>query len=251
MHKEQVINQMKEMRLSVMAESFQQRISNNDHHGLTVEQFVAMLVEDEYVARKNRKLRRMINAANFKPEQACLENLDYSSARNLQKAEVMRLAGSAWIENAQHVIITGPTGCGKTYLAESIGLQACKMGYPAKKIRYRILFEEIRAAKGVGTYLKYLKKLARVKVLMLDDFLMQPIEQADAAFLMDVIEEKQQLGSIIVTTQYPVSKWHHQLPDPTIADAICDRLVHGAFTFNLKGDSMRKKTIKKSAQSDR
>jgi DNA replication protein DnaC len=245
MHKEQVIKQMKEMRLSVMAESFQQRIANNDHNGITAEQFVALLVEDEYVARKNRKLKRMINAADFKPEQACLENLEYSVARNLQKEEVLRLASPSWLENPHHVIITGPTGCGKTYLAESIGLQACKMGYPVKKIRYRILFEEIRAAKGVGTYLRYLKKLSRIKVLILDDFLMQPIEQMEAGFLMDVIEEKQQLGSIVVTTQYPVNKWHHQLPDPTIADAICDRMVHGAYTFNLKGDSMRRKNSKK------
>ena len=245
MHKEQVISQMKEMRLSVMAESFQQRLAGNDHHGITAEQFVALLIEDEYTARKNRKLTRMINAADFKPEQACLENLEYSVARNLQKEEVLRLTSTAWLENPHHVIITGPTGCGKTYLAVSIGLQACKMGYPVKKIRYRILFEEIRAAKGVGTYLRYLKKLSRIKVLILDDFLMQPIEQIDAGFLMDVIEEKQQLGSIIVTTQYPISKWHHQLPDPTIADAICDRLIHAAYTFDLKGDSMRRKNGKK------
>ena len=248
MHKEQVLTQMREMRLSAMAESFQQRLANNDHQGITAEQFVALLIEDEYIARKNRKLRRMIGAANFKPEQACLENLEYSVARGLQKADVMRLAAPAWIEQARQVIITGPTGCGKTYLAESIGLQACKMGYPAMKIRYRMLFEEIRAARGTGTYLKYLKKIARTKVLILDDFLMQPVEQADAAYLMDVIEEKQQMGSVVVTTQYPINKWHHQLPDPTIADAICDRLVHGAFTFNLKGGSMRKKSDKNPAK---
>ena len=121
------------------------------------------------------------------------------------------------------------------------------MGYSATKIRYPILFEEARAARGTGIYLKYLKKMARVRVLILDDFLMQPIEQTDTSPLMEVIEEKQQLGSIIVTTQFPVSKWHQRLPDPTTADAICDRLIHNAFTFNLKGDDSMRKKPRKSA----
>ena len=250
MHNEQVITQLKEMHLSVMAESFQNRLDTGDSQDIIPEQFFSLLVEDEYMARKNRKLRRLITAADFKPEQACIENLEFGSARGLQKADVMQLTTPTWIEEARHVIITGLTGCGKTYLAEALGLQACKMGYRVRKVRYRILFEEIRAAKGIGTYLKYLKKIALTSVLIIDDFLMQLIEQGDAANLMDIIEEKQQKGSIVVTTQYPVNKWHHQLPDPTIADAICDRLVHGAYMFNLKGESMRKK-MQNPVQSDR
>jgi DNA replication protein DnaC len=152
----------------------------------------------------------------------------------------MQFVSSTWINNSQNIILTGPTGCGKTYIAEAIGLQACKMGFPAVKKRYRMLFEEIHEAKGTGQYLKYLKKIEKIKVLIIDDFVMNDINNDDLNDLMDIIELREQVSSIIITTQYPTSKWHLKLPDPTIADAICDRIVHGAFEFNLKGGSMRK-----------
>lgn len=245
MHTEQVISQMKQMRLSVMAESFRTRLSTGDHADLSNDEFVALLIEDEYNARQNRKLSRMIGRANFKPEQACIENIDYTAARGFQKKDILQFTTITWINNAQNIILTGPTGSGKTYLAEAVAFQAIKMGFPAMKIRYRLLFEEIHNAKGTGLYLKYLKKMAGFKVLIIDDFVMHPIQQPDLGDLMDIIEEKEQTGSIIVTTQFPVDKWHLKLPDPTVADAICDRLVHGAITINLKGEeSMRKKRPK-------
>ncbi len=241
MHIQAVIEQLKEMRLATMAQSLQMRLANTDHRDLSHEEFVALLVEDEYNARKNRKLSRLIGRANFKPEQASIENITYSQSRGFMKKDIMPFTTTTWITNAQNLIITGPTGCGKTYLAEAIGLQACSMGYPVVKIRYPLLFEEIHAAKGTGMYLRYLKKLGRTKILILDDFLMHPIENSDTGPLLDVIEEKEQTGSIIITTQFPIDKWHLKLPDPTVADAICDRLTHGAFKFVLEGESMRKK----------
>ena len=228
------------MRLSIMAESLQTRLSNGNNRDLAPEEFFALLVEDEYNARKNRRLSKMIGRANFKPEQACIENITYSPSRGFQKKDIMPLTTATWINNTQNLIFTGPTGCGKTYISEAVGLKACILGFPVMKIRYPILFEEIHAAKGTGTYLRYLKKLSRIKVIILDDFLMQPIETVDCGPLLDVIEEKEQTGSIIITTQFPIDKWHLKLPDPTVADAICDRLTHGAIKFNLEGDSMRK-----------
>jgi DNA replication protein DnaC len=227
-----------------MAESFKTRLSSGNNRDLSPEEFFALLVEDEYNARKNRKLSRMIGKANFKPEQACIENITFSQARGLMKKDILPLTTTTWIDNAQNLIFTGPTGCGKTYLAEAVGLQVCLMGFSVIKIRYPMLFEEIHAAKGTGMYLRYLKKLSRIKVLILDDFLMQPIENADCGPLLDVIEEKEQTGSIIITTQFPIEKWHLKLPDPTVADAICDRLTHGAVKFHLEGESMRKNKIK-------
>jgi DNA replication protein DnaC len=248
MHIEKVIEQLKSMRLSFMAQSLRTRLAGGDVRDLAPEEFFALLVEDEYNERRNRRLSRMIGQANFKPEQACIENITYSQSRGLLKKDIMPLTTATWINNAQNLIITGPTGGGKTYLAEAIGFQACIMGFAVTKIRYPILFEEIHAAKGTGMYLKYLKKIARIKVLILDDFLMQPIESSDSGPLLDIIEEKEQTGSVIITTQYPVDKWHLKLPDPTVADAICDRLTHGAIKLNLEGESMRKNKEKSAAK---
>jgi DNA replication protein DnaC len=248
MHSEKVIEQLKSMRLSNMAESFQTRLKNGNIHDLAPEEFFALLVEDEYNARKNRKLSRMIGRANFKPEQAAIENINFSQSRGFTKKDIMPLTTATWINNAQNLVITGPTGCGKTYLAEAIGLQVCIMGFSVIKIRYPLLFEEIHAAKGTGMYLRYLKKIARIKVLIIDDFLMQPIETIDCGPLLDIIEEKEQTGSIIITTQFPIAKWHLKLPDPTVADAICDRLTQGALKFNLEGDSMRKDKEKSASK---
>jgi DNA replication protein DnaC len=246
MHIENVLEQLRSMRLSTMAESLQTRLSGGNNRELAPEEFFALLVEDEYNARKNRKLSRIIGHANFKPEQASIENVTYSQARGFVKKDIMPFTTATWINNAQNLILSGPTGCGKTYLAEAIGLQVCIMGFSVIKIRYPILFEEIHASKGTGMYLRYLKKLAKIKVLILDDFLMQPIEISDCGPLLDIIEEKEQTGSIIITTQFPIDKWHLKLPDPTVADAVCDRLTHGAAKFNLEGESMRK-TKSKSA----
>jgi len=244
MHIENVIEQLKSMRLSVMADSLQSRLAGGNNRDLAPEEFFALLVEDEFNARKNRRLSRVIAHANFKPEQASIENIVYNQSRGFMKKDIMPITTATWINNAQNIIVTGPTGCGKTYIAEAVGLQVCIMGFSVLKIRYPILFEEIHAAKGTGMYLRYLKKLAKTKVLILDDFLMVPIETNDCGPLLDIIEEKEQTGSIIITTQLPVDKWHLKLPDPTIADAICDRLTHGAIKLNLKGESMRKEKEK-------
>lgn len=241
MHLQIVIDQLRAMRLTTMAQSLSDRLTNHDADGLEPAEFVALLVEDEYSARQRRKLQRMIGRANFKPDQATIENIIYGSQRGFTKKDIMRFTTTQWLDERRNIIFTGPTGCGKSYLAEAIGYRACSMGYPTMKIRYAILFEEIHSAKGTGQYLKFLSKIAKIKILIIDDFLMNTIDNRDAEALMDIIEEKDQTGSVIVTSQFPVQKWHNRLPDQTIADALCDRLVHNATQINLKGDSMRKK----------
>lgn len=240
MHLETTLTQLREMHLSVMADALPRRLEHGDQHDLTGEEFVALLIEDEYCARQQRKLTRLIASANFKPEGACLENVRYTPARGVDKREVLAFTTPAWIQGARNLIITGATGTGKTYLAEAIGLHACRLGYSVKKLRYKTLFEELNAARGTGQFLKALKRLQLTRVLILDDFLMTPATADDIANLLEIIEERSQVGPVIITTQYPVADWHQRFPDPTIADAICDRLIHTSTLFVLRGDSQRK-----------
>jgi DNA replication protein DnaC len=239
MHLEQTLSQLRAMRLAVMATALDRRSHETDSAELSNQDFVSLLVQEEYTARQSRKLSRLIGTANFKPEQACLENIHYEPSRGFQRKDLAIFTSPGWIANAQNVIITGPTGTGKTYLAEAIGLQACQMGFSAKKVRYKRLFEEISAARGTGLYLKHQESLARIKVLIIDDFVMEPIQTMELAELMEIIEDRSQRVPTILTTQYPMDKWHAMLPDPTIADAICDRLINTAIKLNLKGDSLR------------
>jgi DNA replication protein DnaC len=240
MHLETTLAQLRDMRLSVMADALQRRLEQGDQHGLTGEEFAALLIEDEYGARQQRKLTRLIAQANFKPEGACLENVRYAGTRGMEKRDLLAFSSAAWIHGAHNLIFTGATGTGKTYLAEALGLQACKLGYTVKKVRYKTLFEELNAARGTGQFLKTLKRLQLTRVLILDDFLMTPTSADDLANLLEIIEGRSQLGPLVITTQYPPSAWHQLMPDPTIADAICDRLIHTSTLFILQGDSQRK-----------
>jgi len=253
MHTETVLSQLRSLRLTAMADSMERRIAKNEQQGLSAEEFLSLLVSDEYEARQERKLGRMIGRANFKPEQACIENIDYNAVRGFQKKDILQFTTPAWITQAMNIALIGPTGAGKTYIAEAIGLQACKMGFSAKKIRFKMLFEELNNARATGQLLKYLKGLQQTRILILDDFLMTKASEEDIAYLLEMIEERSQIGPVIVTTQYPIAKWHQLMPNPTTADAICDRLAHTSIVinFNTKGDSYRKKHEKPAQRADK
>jgi DNA replication protein DnaC len=237
---EQTLEKLRRLRLPTMASALEQRIQRGDHRDVSPEEFLGLLVDDEFTARQNRKLSRLIGQANFKPEQACLENIKYDPLRGFQKTDVLQFTSTRWITNAQNVIFTGATGTGKTYLAEALGVCACTLGYRVRKIRYKRLWAELQGNKGAGLYLDYLEKLNRTTVLIIDDFLMDPIDAEQSGELLHILEERALRAPLVLTTQYPIDKWHELLPNPTIADAICDRLRHGSIIINLKGESMRK-----------
>lgn len=249
MNIDSVCKQLQELRMPTMAQQLPQRLADGDHKSLTHEEFIALLVEDEYLAKKQKRLNQMIRRAGFKPEKPSIEDIIHCETRGISHKDILQFTNSKWITDARNIILTGPTGCGKSFIAQAIALQACRMGYTTRYQRYTLLFEEIAAAKGTGQYLKLLKTLSSTQVVIIDDFLMHEVTTKDLTALMDIIEDKQQTGSIIITTQYPIEKWHHRMPDPTIADAICDRLTSVAYKFNMKGDlSMR---IKKQKSQDK
>ena len=237
----QTIEKMNKMKLTAMSQSLEERLSKGDHRDFSVEDFIGLLVDDEYTTRSNRKIQRTLSRSNFGAENACIENVDYTNARGFTKSEILEYTKSTWITNKTNLIFTGQTGTGKTYLAEAIGKNACFMGYSAMKIRFKRLFEEIKMANVSGEYLKYLDKLIKVDVLILDDFLIQPVNGKEALDLMEIIDSRMNLKSTIITSQYPPANWHERLTDLTIADGICDRLIHSSRLYLLKGPSMRKK----------
>jgi DNA replication protein DnaC len=185
-------------------------------------------------------MKRLLQNARLRVA-ACIEDIDYKTPRGIDKSVILSLASCDWISQAQNVIIVGPTGVGKTYLACALANRACRQGHCSFYIRAPRLFHDVALAKADGSYAKLMNKLAKTKVLIVDDLGLAPLADQQRRDLLEVIEDRQGLSSTIVASQLPVENWHDSIGDPTIADAILDRLVHNAHQINLKGTSMRKK----------
>jgi len=190
-------------------------------------------------------MKRLLSNAKLKIH-GCVEDIDFKTPRGIDKSVILRLANCDWIRSAQNLIITGATGVGKTYLTCALANRACRMGFSAFYIRIPGLFQELAIARGDGSYPKIMKKLTKAKVLILDDLGLAPMTAPERRDLLEVIEDRHGLCSTIVATQLPIESWHDNIRDPTIADAILDRLIHNAHKINLKGESMRKLRSKSS-----
>ena len=235
----QTIEKLSQMKLHTMATALQEQLEKPSLSGLSFEDRFAMIVDREWTCREDRKLTRRLKAARLKT-QASVEDIDYQHPRGLDKSVIRSLANCQWIRSHHNVIITGPTGIGKTYLAEAFPNKACREGFTAVYYRSTRLFGELQIARGDGSYFKLLAKLAKVDLLSVDDWAMDPLTEQERKDFLELMEDRHGLKSTLITSQYPVSKWHDRIGEPTSADAILDRIVHNAHKITLKGESMRK-----------
>ena len=235
------MTQLKSLKLDGMAHALEEQQIMPASQALTFEDRLSLLVEREIVWRDNRRLERLLRQAKLKQAQACMEDIDYRGSRGLDKRLMVTLAGCEWIRRSQNVLLTGPTGAGKTWLACALGNQACRQGFSAMYVRVPRLLEQLRIAHGDGSFGKLLAQLARIDVLVLDDWGLSPLQSSERHDLLEVVDDRVNTRSTIITSQLPVDHWHTWLNDPTLADAILDRLVHASHRVALKGESLRKK----------
>ena len=238
---QQTIESMNMMKLFGMAKSFEERAASPRHAELSHAEFVGLLVADEKTHRENQRLKRLLKGAKLRFPTACMEDIDYRHPRGLTKQMLRDLTTTQWIEAHRNVILTGPTGIGKSWLACALGNLAARAGYPVRYWRAPRLFATLKQARGDGSHLKLLTRLVKVRLLIVDDILLTPLAAEERKDFVEIVEDRYHNASTIICSQCPVKGWHPAIGDPTLADAICDRLVHNAYKFKLKGDTIRPK----------
>lgn len=238
---EETIQKLIELKLHAMATAAREMANAPSNKSLTTEEVLGLLVDREHVHRDNRRLARRLKAARLPSNAASLEEVICESARGLDKSVVRALSTSNYVRAKQNVIIGGATGTGKTFFATALAQAACRAGFRTLVTRTPRLLNELAIARGDGSYAEALARLAKVEVLVLDDFLIAPMKEQERRDLLEVLEDRYDRGSTVITSQVPTKTWHDALSDPTIADAICDRLVHNAHVITLRGPSMRKR----------
>jgi DNA replication protein DnaC len=240
MNSHNTLEKMRGMRLKAMAELYQQSLSSNLYNDLSLDEVMDTLIDAEWEDRQQRKIAGLIKRAGFR-QQAAATDIDYHPDRGLDKTLMGRLLSLNFARKAENLIITGPTGTGKSWLGQAIGRQTCLMGLKTRYFVTARFFDEAKLAKLDGSWPKLLKSLYRTDLLILDDFGLHPMDPADRQLLLDLIEGRHQSASTTLCSQIPVSGWHKLIGEGTIADAILDRVVYSSHRLELKGESLRKK----------
>jgi len=234
------LEKMNQMKLYGMTRAFKTTLEAGMNHKFTTDELLAHLVDAEWDDRYNRRLNRFIRLAKFR-YQASLEQVDFTLNRNLDKNTILRFCDGNWIREKKNIIITGPTGVGKSFIAAALGHQACVLGFKTLYFNCSKLFPMLTLYKADGTYFKQMNKIQKQNVLILDDFGLQKLDIQSRLALLEILEDRHGIRSTVIVSQLPVSSWYEIIGDKTIADAICDRIIHTAYRLEMKGESIRKK----------
>jgi DNA replication protein DnaC len=232
------IEKLHAMKLSAMADAFTAQLQRPDLAGLSFEERFGLIVDHQMTAIDNRRLTTRLKAAKLR-QSAAIEDLDFRTNRNLDRATIMSLAQNQWARSHHNILVTGPTGVGKSYLACALAQKACRDGFTTLYQRVPRLLQDLAVARHDGRYPKIMASLTKCEVLVLDDLLITSLERADQRELLEIVEDRYDRKATIVTSQLPINTWHDAMQDKTLADAILDRLVHNAYKLELKGESMR------------
>jgi DNA replication protein DnaC len=234
------IDKFNQLKLYGMAQALETQLGNIQYQDLAFEERIEMIIDQEKLFRQNKKLSNLLKRAKLRYSNACIEDIDFRKKRDMKKREILFLAQNNWIRNKQNIIISGPTGVGKSYLACALANSSCRDGFSVLYLRVPKFVKELSIARLDGSYLKKMAHFSKIDILIFDDWGIDSLNNNDRRDFLEIFEDRHNIRSVIITTQLPTDSWHEFIGDPTIADAICDRVIHNAHHVKLKGGSMRK-----------
>jgi DNA replication protein DnaC len=246
---QQTIDKMNAMKLTGMADALKQQLGSAEHARLSFDERFGLLIDAEGTFREHRKLTKRLRAAKMRYP-ASLEDVDFKHPRGLDRQQVLSLGNCSFIQQRHNLLISGPTGIGKSYLACAFVERACRRGHNAAYVRLPRLLQQLAVARGDGSYVRILDRIARLELLAIDDWLLAPLRDSERRDVVEIVEDRSERASTLIASQLAVKDWHASIGDPNLADSICDRLLHNAHRIELKGPSMRRtKTDPKTSRA--